>query len=378
MAIRVTAELPPGTRDGDLVGWQVFDPQTGRFLEEGEWKQAADGRVDVDLPGDPGRYHVYVSQISGDTGWAYVRGAPFTFVDVTVDGAEARIHAVKTTTLRTLRWRRLPSALRKALVLPLRTVTVNRNLIRSMVRRDILARYRGSFGDVFWTILNPLLLMTTYYFVFGVVLQARFGADPSRSGFVLYFLAGLLPWLAFSEAAGRAPSVVLEHRNYVKKLVFPVEILPANLVAAGIVTELFALAIFLLFLIGARGSVPWTALWLPLLLIPQLLFTVGLAWLLAAVGVFVRDLGQVIGFLLTLWFFLTPICYPEGSLPPSAASVLTKNPIYVLVRGYRAVFLEARAPDFAGVAAFTALAVGLFFVGHACFYKLRRSFADVI
>jgi lipopolysaccharide transport system permease protein len=194
----------------------------------------------------------------------------------------------------------------------------------------------------------------------------------------LYFLAGLLPWLAFSEAIGRAPSVVLEQRNLVKKLVFPVEILPVNLVVAGLVTELFALGIFLLFLIGARGGVPWTAVWLPVLLVPQLLFTLGLAWLLAAAGVFIRDLGQVIGFLLTLWFFLTPICYPESALPETAAAILTKNPMYVLVRGYRAVFLEGQAPDAVAMGAFSAVAVVMFVAGHACFYKLRRSFADVI
>ena len=374
----MTADLPPGTRDGELVGWQVFDPETGRFLEEGEWQPAHGGRIAIDLPPEAGRYHIYVSRIDGERGWAYARGAPFTFLDVRVADSTAQVYGSQTTTLRALRMRRLPAALRKAATLPVHSVAANRRLIQSMVRRDILARYRGSFGDVFWTVLNPLLLMSTYYFVFGIVLQARFGADPSRSGFVLYFLAGLLPWLAFSEAIGRAPTIVPEHRNFVKKLVFPVEILPVNLVVAGLVTELFALGIFLLFLIGARGGVPWTAVWLPVLVIPQLLFTLGLAWLLAAVGVFIRDLGQVIGFLLTLWFFLTPICYPESALPPAAAAILTKNPIYVLVRGYRAVFLESRAPDAGGLLAFTVLAALLFFAGHAIFYKLRRSFADVI
>ena len=113
-----------------------------------------------------------------------------------------------------------------------------------MVRRDILGRYRGSFGGAFWTVLNPLLLMLTYFFVFGVVLRTRFGNDPSRAGFALYFLAGMLPWLAFSEAAGRAPTVMLEHRNFVKKLVFAVETLPVNLVVSGLVSEFFALVLF--------------------------------------------------------------------------------------------------------------------------------------
>ena len=128
---------------------------------------------------------------------------------------------------------------------PLLTIWRNRSLIRTMVRRDILGRYRGSFGGAFWTILNPLLLMLTYFFVFGVVLQSRFASDPSRAGFALYFLAGMLPWLAFSEAAGRAPSVMLEHRNFVKKLVFAVETLPVNLVVSGLVSEFFAIVLLL-------------------------------------------------------------------------------------------------------------------------------------
>jgi len=174
--------------------------------------------------------------------------------------------------------------------------------------------------------------MLTYFFVFGIVLRARFGGDPSRAGFALYFLAGMLPWLPFSEAAGRAPTIVLEHRNFVKKLVFPIEILPVNLTVAGLVTQAFALGVFFVFLLIAKGGVPATALWLPVLVVPQLIFTLGISWFLAALGVYVRDLGQMIGYLLTLWFFITPICYPEESLPAAALPLLAKNPIFVLSR----------------------------------------------
>src|SRR5207245_5234575 len=117
-------------------------------------------------------------------------------------------------------------------------------------------------GGGLWTILSPLLLMVTYFFVFGIVLNTRFGNDPSRSGFVLYFFAGMLPWLAFSEAAGRAPTVVWEHRNFVKKLVFPVETLPVNLAVAGLVGESVMLALFVVGLAAARGSVPAAVVWL--------------------------------------------------------------------------------------------------------------------
>ena len=148
----------------------------------------------------------------------------------------------------------------------------------------------------------------------------------------------MLPWLAFSEAIGRAPSGILENRVLVKKVVFPVEILPVTHVISGLVTQFFAASIFIVALLVFRGSVPATIAWLPALLIPQLFFTLGLAWFLSATGVYLRDLGQMIGFLLTLWFFLTPICY---ELPAGSAAFLAKNPIYVLVRGYRAIFLES-------------------------------------
>jgi lipopolysaccharide transport system permease protein len=247
-----------------------------------------------------------------------------------------------------------------------------------MVHRDVLGRYRGSFGGVLWTVLTPLLLMLTYFFVFGVVLQSRFPGDPSRSGFVMYFLAGMLPWLGLSEAAGRAPSVMLEHRNFVKKLLFPVETLPVNLVAAGLMTQAIAVLLFVAALLLIRGAIPASALWLPALLIPQILLTLGLCWFLAALGVFARDLGQIIGFLLTLWFFLTPICYPESSLPASAAWLLSKNPLFVLVRGYRTVLLEGAAPNALSLVKLWGLSVAIFLGGHALFHKLRRSFADVV
>src|SRR5216684_781498 len=256
----------------------------------------------------------------------------------------------------------------------MRTLWRNRRLMRSMVRRDILARYRGSFAGAVWTFLNPLLLMATYFFVFGVVMQSHIGADRSRSGFILYFLAGMMPWLAFAEAVGRSPHVILEHRNFVKKLVFPLETLPANLVISGAVTELFALAIFVAGLLIARGAVPITALLLPVLLIPPLLLTAGLCWFLAALGVFMRDLTQIIGFVLNLVFFLTPILYADTALPAAAQKILGVNPVYVLVRGYRAIFLEKQAPEAASLAVLWIASAVLAACGYLWFRRLRKSF----
>ncbi len=373
--------------EGFAVGFQIFDAETDTLIVDGSRSPLSRGlapgetdsfALEVSLPAESSRYRIFVSLLQENVCWHYQRGYPFLLIDAEVAGGAAFLLRSKVTTARALRRERWLRAIGRGFKYPLTSIAANRGLIRSMVRRDILGRYRGSFGGMFWTVLNPLLLMITYFFVFGIVLQTRFGNDPSRSGFVLYFLAGMLPWLAFSEAAGRAPFVILEYRNFVKKLVFPLEILPVNLVVAGLVTEVFALGIFAVGLLAARGAVPLSVLWLPLLVIPQVLFTAGVCWFLAALGVYVRDLGQMIGFLLTLWFFLTPICYPVESLPAAALPVLSKNPLFVLVRGYRAVFLEGAAPAFSATWKLWLLSAAVFFAGHAWFYKLRKNFADVI
>jgi lipopolysaccharide transport system permease protein len=355
------------------LSWQVLDPATGAILAEGERPETPGPDVDlrIALPPEDGPYRVQVTQMAN-------RGR-MVLIDGRIAGGTIELDAPHVASASGLRLARAIQAIPKAFVYPARSIWTNRKLIGSMVRRDILARSRGTFGGALWTFLNPLLLMATYFFVFGVVLQQKFGADTSRTGYVLYFLAGMLPWLPFSEAVGRSPYVVIEHRNFVKKLVFPLETLPVNLVIAGVVTEAFALAIFIVGLVAARGSAPWSVLWLPALLVPQLLLAAGLCWFLSALGVFVRDLGQIIGFLLTLWFFLTPICYPESQkIPAAVANILSYNPILVLVRGYRAIFLEGHAPALGPLAALWIGSGLVALLGHAWFHRLRRSFADVI
>ena len=145
--------------------------------------------------------------------------------------------------------------------------------------------------------------------------------------------------------------MILEHRNFVKKLIFPLDTLPVNQVVAGLGDRSCSpLGFSWPRLLMIRGAIPVSVLWLPVLLIPQLLFTLGACWFLAALGVFLRDLGQIMGFLLTLWFFITPICYPESrACPRRSLAILRKNPMFVLVRGYRAIFLEGHAPGVASL-----------------------------
>jgi lipopolysaccharide transport system permease protein len=374
--------------EGFCVGYQVFDAETGGLITEGARVaperelgpgESARLRMIFHLPAEEGRYQVFVSPLRENVCWDYERDCPFLLIEgATVAGTLATTLRWRVSTKSRLRRARARRAGVRALVYPVVTIWRNRGLIRAMVRHDILGRYRGSFGGIFWAVINPLLLMLTYFFVFGVVLETRFGTDPSRSAFALYFLAGMLPWLAFSEAAGRSAQVMVEHRNFVKKLVFAVETLPVNLVVSGLVSECFLILLFGVFLLAARGGLPLSLVWLPLVVVPQILFTAGVSWFVAALGVFVRDLAQVIGLLLTLWFFLTPICYPESSLPPQFAPLFAKNPIYVLVRSYRAILLEGRPPDFGGLWKLWLVAAAVFVLGHAWFYKLRKSFPDII
>jgi lipopolysaccharide transport system permease protein len=375
--------------EGWAASYHLFDEPTGTLVVDGARtalelapQRSRELNLKIAVPPEPGEYNVYVSPMREDVAWFYDRGWPFLLINVSVDANGApHLRTWRIADKRSVARKRLLRSAAKAFSLPLQSVWRNRNLIRTLVRRDVLSRYSGSFGGALWAVLNPLLLMLTYFFVFGLVLQQKFENDPSRAAWAIYFLAAMLPWLALSEAVGRAPFVMLEHRNFIKKLVFPVETLPVNLVVSGLVTEFFGIILFILALLFVRGRVPPTALYLPALLIPQILLTAGICWFLAALGVFVRDLAQINGYLITIWFFITPICYPETqlkSLPAAAVAILTKNPAYVLVRGYRAILLEAKPPDWTALAWLTAFSIAVFLFGHAWFYKLRRSFADLI
>jgi lipopolysaccharide transport system permease protein len=372
---------------GFYFSYQIFDPSSGTLLEDGRRTPldcdvapggTASLRLSVPLPAEPGAYRIYVSPLQEHKAWFYQSGSPFLLIDARVENGAVRLCRKKIATLSRIRWETFLRSLWRAGVYPLLTLGRHGSLIRSMVRRDIAGRYRGSYAGLFWTVIHPLLMMVTYYFVFGIVLRTRFAGDDRPSSFVMYFLAGMLPWLAFSEAVGRSPSVILEHRTFVKKLVFPVEILPVNLAMAGLVSEAFGAVIFAAGMWYFGRPFHWTMLYLPVLIVPQFLFTLGLCWFLAALGVFFRDVGQIMGFLLTLWFFVTPICYPEASLPARWMWLFAQNPLYILVRSYRMIFLEAAAPNWRALGKLALLSLAVFVAGHAWFYKLRRSFADLL
>jgi lipopolysaccharide transport system permease protein len=392
--LRVTAQLRNSSRRawpaaGPVrLAYQILDGDTGVLLIDGQRQPLpadlppggeARAEISVQLPPEDGLYRVLVSPVEDNVAWFFEQGSDCLAVDAEISGDQVAVRQCRRSTAAARSRERLGRVLARAIVYPFATIRRNRSLIVSMVRRDIHGRYRGSVAGLFWTVIQPLLMMLTYFFIFALVLGVRWpGASSGPASFLLNFTAGMLPWLAFSEALGRASNVVLDHRTLVKRVVFPLEILPVNLALAGLVSEFFGLLVFLAAVGVFQGHLPVTAAWLPVILVPQILLTLGLCWFLAALGVFLRDTGQFMAFLLTLWFFATPICYPESALPENLRGVFALNPVYLLVRSYRAVFLEGRPPDFVALGWLTAVAFAVFLLGFAWFYKAKRAFADVL
>ncbi len=373
-----------------FLAYQVLDGTAGSLLAEGERTpfgrevppgEETQATLTIELPPECTSWQVLVSPVEDPVAWFHERGSDCLVLQVDLN-AGGEMHAShRLVTSRGRRWETARRRAHRLLTAPFAMLARRRALITSMVRRDVHGRYRGSVAGLFWTLIHPLLLMLTYFFIFALVLKVRFGPGPEAAGpanFLLYFVCGMLPWLAFNEAMGRAASVVLEHRTLVTRVLFPVEILPVNIAIAGLVGEFFALLIFLAALLSFQGGIPATALYLPLVVAPQLMLTIGLCWFLAALGVFLRDTGQFMLFLLTLWFFATPICYPESALPAQALWLFEKNPMYVLVRAYRAIFLENSPPAWKPLLWLWAGGFAAFIFGFAWFHRSRRSFADVL
>jgi lipopolysaccharide transport system permease protein len=251
-------------------------------------------------------------------------------------------------------------------------------LIQSFVKRDLQARYKGSVVGLFWSVIHPLIMLGLYTVVFSVILKIRVGAVEGTESFAIYLFCGMLPWNAFAEALTRSTGIILEHGNLIKRAVFPSEILPVYPVISAIVNELIGFGILFAALVATGRPFTPLLLALPLVLCVQFALTTGLAWIIAGTTVFVRDLGQLLGMLLTLWLFLTPIFYPPSMVPESMRVLLAVNPIHVLVEAYRGVILKGQMPPWGSLAFLALTAAIVFIVGHRAFTRMQPAFADVI
>ena len=254
----------------------------------------------------------------------------------------------------------------------------HRELVQSLVRRDLSNRYKGSVMGFFWAILTPAVQLTIFTVIFAGIFKARFGTQRSELGFAVYLFCGMLPWIAFSESVQRATTTLTENVNLVKRVVFPIEALPVNLVLSAAAQQLIGTGILLIAALILEKVLNPTALLLPLLLVPQLLLTFGLSWLAASLGVFLRDTPQFTQLLLMVWLYLTPIYYPEEMIPPRFHWLSNLNPMAPLIRSYRRILLEGRLPDWRGLAFTLGFALVCFVFGYWWFERTKKAFADVL
>ncbi len=258
----------------------------------------------------------------------------------------------------------------------------HQHLLVALVKRDVAGRYKGSVFGLVWSIIEPVVLLAIYTLVFGGIFRLRLPYDTSLSAFSLYVFCGIVVWLAISDGILRCTFVISEHSSLVKKVIFPGEILPLQVVLSAMIHQLIGLAVLAAGLILLGKSVYWTWLLFPILLLPQFLITAGIGWMLASVAVFIRDIRQVAALGTLCWMFLTPIFYPEDLLRTAFegrfAFWLTLNPAAALIHNYRRVFLMGLTPDWTTFLFLAVLGGALFALGWGWFKKTQSSFADVI
>jgi ABC-type polysaccharide/polyol phosphate export permease len=260
----------------------------------------------------------------------------------------------------------------------LRNLVERRSLLFHMVRRDFEQRFIGSAMGWVWGLIHPLVLLVSWWFVFQVCLQMPLPEGEDTRNYPLWLFAGMLPWLLFSETVQRSASSILDQANLITKSVFPAEIIPVSVFLSSVVGHLLALGL----VVGAVGvvlnQISIFLVVLPVYILLTGLLAVGLGWIVASLHVFLRDTAQVLSVILTFWFWMTPIFISPKTYPKWAHFILTANPVYYLVRGYRAVLLGSHMPDVRDLAIVAVYGGAAFLIGGLFFRYMKRGFADVL
>lgn len=262
---------------------------------------------------------------------------------------------------------------------PLKQLFQYRELIWQLTKRDVIARYRGSVAGLLWSFLNPVFMLVVYTFFFSIVYKARWGSTGgSKVDFAMVLFAGLIPFSLFSECINRAPNLITHNVNYVKKVIFPLEVLSWINLGSALFHALISVLVLLLFFVWKNHYINWTIVFLPLVNLPLLFFILGLSWFLASIGVFIRDIAHTITLFTTSLMFLSPIFYSAAAIPEPYRQFLYLNPLTFIIEQNRAVLIWGHLPDW------TSFGIGLFasvmvaWLGYYWFEKTRPAFADVV
>jgi lipopolysaccharide transport system permease protein len=255
----------------------------------------------------------------------------------------------------------------------------HRGLVWELTKRDVIGRYRGSALGILWSLLNPLLMLAVYTFVFNVVFQARWGqATTSKADFAIVLFVGMIVHALFAECVNRAPGLILGNVNYVKKVVFPLETLPWVAMGSALFHTLVSALVLVVAVAVVHWRVNWTIVLFPLLLLPLILLTMGVTWFVASLGVFMRDIGQTTGIVTTVMLFLSPVFFPVSALPEEYRPLLQLNPLTFVIEQAREVLIWGKPLDWTGFAVYCVLAVTIAWLGLFWFQKTRKGFADVL
>ncbi|HEX7568055.1 MAG TPA: ABC transporter permease [Anaerolineaceae bacterium] len=259
-----------------------------------------------------------------------------------------------------------------------RNLARRHELIVTLTWRDFRARFLGTFGGIFWAVIQPLIMMTVYTLIFSTILGVKFGNTDSPFTFAVYLLCGMLPWTAFSEAFGASTGLVRANTNLVKRVVFPLEVLPLNLALAGAIQQVIGFLLLIPLAWIVSGKLYPTILFFPIIMIPQLLISCGIYWLWASLSVFFPDLRNLTVLLTSVLTFLTPIFYPLTLVPEKFRIILYLNPFTYLVTMYRQVFMDGVLPGPVGFLKLTLICLAVFMFGYFWFMRTKKGFADVL
>jgi lipopolysaccharide transport system permease protein len=254
-----------------------------------------------------------------------------------------------------------------------------RELLRQMVRREVVGRYRESIGGLAWSFLHPLLMLGVYTVFFGTILKTRWPqGNGGQMEFALVLFAGLTVHGLLSECINRAPGLILGNVAYVKQVVFPLEILPLVALGSALFHALISFLALLVFLPLAGSGWQWTLVFLPLVLLPLCLLSAGIGWLLAALGVYLRDIAQITQVISSILLFLSPVFFSLQAVPEPLRPLFLLNPLTYLIEETRNVLIWGNIPDLALLSVYTLACAVLAWLGFVVFQKSRAGFSDVI
>ena len=254
----------------------------------------------------------------------------------------------------------------------------NRGLVMSLVKREIESKYKATSMGFVWVFFYPLIMLAVYSFVFGTVFSSRWGHSNNADDFIPMLYCGLIVHGLFAETLNKAPGLIINNPNYVKKVIFPLELLPLSSLITAIFNFVISFVLLLIFLLLFKHTLQWTIIFTPLVILPIILYAMGFAWFIAALSVFFRDLEHLIGVSMSMLLFLSPVFYSTSNLPTVAKSLLAINPISYPIEELRNVAVLGMVPDFYLIAINTLIAFAISYIGLWFFQQLRPAFADVI